>query len=290
MAALSLPGMHCIETAMNHSMTAPLRNSLQITFAVWRAMFLREALDRMFEARGAWLWLLVEPIMWILLHVVYYLLLRNPVIGGMHVAFWSSAGFLGYILWRRTYIQAMHAVDCNKAYFTVRQVKPLDAVVVRAFLELFLMVLIALIVFFLLIMSGYGILPGLSQFRFVPSDPLLIILAYVGLWFLGLGLGLILAVFMAYVPEVNHINTVLFLPIYVLSGAMYPVAAVPQPYRAIFLANPVLHGVELTRKGFLESYHTDPGISMAYLYGCALGCIFLGLVLFRRFDKKLVMR
>ncbi len=271
-------------------MITTVRNSLQITFAVWRAMFLREALDRLFEARGAWIWLLFEPIMWIMLHVVGYLYLKHTSIGGMHVCFWTTAGFVAFLLFRRTYIQALHAVDCNKAYFAYRQVKPFDAAFVRGFLELFLMAPIATIVFFLTALPGFSILPGLIKQQFFPTDPLVVMLALAGLWLLGLGVGLILSVIMVFVPELNSINNIIYLPLYLTSGAMYPVADIPFPYRNIWLMNPVVHGVEIVRKGFLPSYHTDFDINLTYLYTFALGSVFLGLVLYRRFDKKLVMR
>ncbi len=271
-------------------MIPTVRSSLQITFAVWRAMFLREALDRLFEARGAWLWLVVEPIIWILLHVFAYLYLKQTSIGGMHVCFWTTAGFTAFLLWRRTYIQAMYAVDCNKAYFAYRQVKPFDAAFVRGFLELFLIALIATIVFSLTALPGYSILPGLIKQQFFPADPLLVMLALAGLWIFGLGVGMILSVIMSFVPEVHHVNNIIYLPLYVMSGPMYPVAAIPFPYRNFWLINPVVHGVEIVRQGFLPSYHTDSEISLTYLYTFALVSVFLGLALYRRFDKKLVMR
>lgn len=271
-------------------MATTLRNSLQISFAVWRAMFLREALDRLFEARGAWLWLLFEPIMWIMIHVVGYFYLKHSVIGGMHVCFWTGIGFVAFLLWRRTYIQVLHAVDCNKAYFAYRQVKPFDAALVRGFLELFLIVPIGAIVFSLIAISGYSLLPGSLEYQFFPDDPLLVMVVLAGFWIFGLGVGLILSVMMMFIPEINHINHIIYLPLYVLSGAMYPVAGIPFPYRSVWLMNPVVHGVELARVGFLKSYHTDASISLSYLYLFALGTVFLGLVLYRRFDKKLVMR
>ncbi len=271
-------------------MTHSMRNSLQITFAVWRAMFLREALDRLFDARGAWLWLLFEPIMWILLHVFAYLYLKQTSIGGMHVCFWTAMGFVAFLLWRRTYIQTMHAVDCNKAYFVYRQVKPFDAALVRGFVELFLMAPIGAIVFSLTALAGFSVLPGLISQQFFPTDPLLVMLALAGLWLFGLGVGLTMSVIMMFIPELNHINQLIYLPLYILSGAMYPVAGIPFPYRTVWLINPIAHGVELVRQGFLPSYHTDSAISLSYLYTFALGSVFLGLLLFRRFDKKLVMR
>lgn len=253
-------------------------------------MFLREALDRLFEARAAWMWLLFEPIMWILLHVFGYLYLKHTVIGGMHVCFWTAVGFVVFLLWRRAYIQTMHAVDCNKAYFAYRQVKPFDAAFVRGFLELFLIVPIGGLVFSLTALAGFSILPGTIQTQFFPGDPLLVILSFSGMWIFGLGVGLVVSVLLVFIPELDHVNQIIYIPLYVLSGAMYPVAGIPFPYRDIWLINPVVHGVELARKGFLPSYHTDSNISLAYLYTFALGSVFLGLLLYRRFNKKLVMR
>lgn len=40
----------------------PPRNPLTVTFAVWNALLLREALSRLFGRRAAWFWLLFEPI------------------------------------------------------------------------------------------------------------------------------------------------------------------------------------------------------------------------------------
>jgi capsular polysaccharide transport system permease protein len=52
--------------------------------------------------------------------------------------------------------------------------------------------------------------------------------------------------------------------------------------------NPIAHGLELVRQAYSPYYHAAPSTSMAYLYGWALISILLGLMLYRRFDLKLV--
>jgi capsular polysaccharide transport system permease protein len=44
------------------------------------------------------------------------------------------------------------------------------------------------------------------------------------------------------------------------------------------------------RQGFLPTYHALQGVSLAYLYAWALGLMLVGLALYRRFSRKLVMR
>lgn len=271
-------------------MAGRIRSSLEVTLSVWHAIFLREALDRLFDMRAAWLWLLLEPVLWIAFHSIGYRAFHIHVVGGMDITAWMNAGFLGFLLWRRTSTQVLHAVDSNKAYFAYRQVKPFDTAFMRAVLEAFLMIPIAIFILTISAAVGYGVSPGMAGIHFFPRDPLLVIFSFVGLWLFGFGYGLITSVAMILVREMEHIFKIAYMPLYLFSGAIIPVASLPSLYRDIFLFNPVVHGVELMRLGFLPYYHTVSGISMAYLYGVALGTIFLGLVLYRRFSNKLVMR
>jgi capsular polysaccharide transport system permease protein len=272
-------------------MTARVRSAGEITFSVWRAMFLREALDRLFEARAAWLWLMVEPVIYISLHAFGLETFHVHQIGGMAINMWIIAGFIGFLLWRRTWTQVLHGIDSNKAFFAYRQVKPFDVALVRAVLEAFLMLPISVMIVVLAIAAGYGMTVDTMNPKWLPADPMLVILSFVGLWLLGLGLGLITSVAMRVIPELDHIFKLLYLPLYYISGALLPISLyVPEPYQYIFVANPVVNGLELMRQGFLPTYHALQGVSLAYLYAWALGLMLVGLALYRRFSRKLVMR
>lgn len=269
---------------------AEARSPLEVTFSVWRAMFLREALDRLFEARAAWLWLLFEPVAYIGFHGFGYGTFHILEMGGMAITMWIIAGFVGFLLWRRTWTQVLYGIDCNRAFFVYRQVKPFDAAIVRAVLELIIMTVVGFIIFLFALAMGRVITPDLLDPVLLPVDPLMVIASVVGLWLFGLGFGLVTSVAMYFVPELEHIFKISYLPLIYMSGALLPISVVPPPYRDILLINPVVHGVELLRLGFLPAYHTVDGISLVYLYGCALGFILVGLALYQRFSRKLVMR
>src|SRR5690606_12986693 len=125
---------------------ARARNPFAVTFAVWQALFMREALHRLFDMRAAWRWLLMEPRLHIGFFAVLYTAFRRHAVGGMDTAVWIIVGLLTFFLFRRTGIQVMHAVDSNRASFAYRQVKPFDAALVRAVLEAFLMSIIAMVI------------------------------------------------------------------------------------------------------------------------------------------------
>lgn len=258
-----------------------MRSPLSITFSVWRAIFLREALDRLFDKRGAWFWLLLEPVCHIGFFAFVYGAFRIHSVGGGDYTIWIIVGLLAFFLFRRAAIQVMYAVDCNMSLFAYRQVKPFDAAIVRAGLEAFLMALVSAVILTIASLVGHKVLP---------CDPLLVMQAVTGIWLYGLGYGLITSVLIEFVPELEHIFNILMLPIYILSGAIWPLLSIPQPYRDMLMLNPMAHGLEAVRMGFIPYYHAVPDVSLWYLYACAIINIFIGLALYRRFALRLVMQ
>lgn len=254
------------------------RSSISITFSVWKALFLREAVQRLFSSRAAWVWLLLEPMVHVVFLMILFGVINLRVIGGIDTAVWIMLGLLAFFMFRRTGTQAMHAVASNQALFTYRQVKPVDMVLSRAALEGLLMVLVASV-----LCAGAGLV-GLDV---IPVNPLAVLEAFVGLWLLGLGFGLITSVAQQLVPELGKVVGLLMTPLYFMSGVIFPVALVPSPYREWLMLNPVAHGVEAVRLGFAPHYQVVRELSIGYLYLSALLAVFLGLALHVRFSTRL---
>lgn len=258
-----------------------IRSPLAVTFAVWRAIFLREALDRLFDMRFAWFWLLAEPVLHIAFISFVMTVIRVRTVGNADVVVWIIVGMLAFFLFRRTAVQVTYAVDSNRPLFTYRQVKPFDPAIARAVLEAFLMAIIAGVILLTAALLGHDTFP---------ADTLLVMQAVFGLWLFGIGYGLVASVLMALVPEMEHVLKIVMLPLYLISGVIWPLASIPMPYRDILMINPIAHGLELVRMGFFPYYHTVPGLSMPYLFAWGVVSIFLGLMLYRRFAIQMVMR
>lgn len=257
-------------------MASPIVN----TFAVWRGLFLRETLDRFFGSRAAWVWLFFEPIIHMAMFGAYFSarMTRSPT--GAPIVQWLIVGMLTYFVFRRTAMQVLHSVDCNKAFFAYRQVKPLDAAIVRGSVELFALAIIGLLI---------GCIANLVGFPLLPRDPLLVVGTCAAVWFLGVGYGLITSVIMRMIPESGHIFGLIMMPMYLLSGIIIPMVSIPAKYREWLMYNPVAHAVDLTRIGFFDPYrHSDP--SLSYLTVWAASLFLAGMVLFKLFHKRLIAR
>jgi capsular polysaccharide transport system permease protein len=257
------------------------RPPLDITLSVWRALFLREALNRISRERVAWLWLLLEPVAHVAFLVLLFTFVRLRVIGGIDTVIWLMVGLLAFFMFRRPAQQAMNAVGTNQPLFTYRQVKPVDTVLVRAALEGFLMTLVTAI-----LLAGAALF-GLD---IGPADPLAVLEAFLGLWLIGLGFGLIVSVADELLPLVGRIIGLFMHPLYFFSGVIFPLAKIPSPYREWLLYNPLAHGLEAARLGFAPHYQAVPELSIGYMYACALAGIFIGLALHYHFASRLIAR
>lgn len=257
------------------------RSALSITLSVWRALFLRESIGRISARRYAWAWLLIEPLIQIAMLLVIFTVIRMRVVSGIDTATWLIVGIVFFLMFKRTATQSQNALSSNQALFAYRQVTPVDTVLVRATLEGFLTTLTVIII-------SFG--SALFDINLTPDDPLIMLTAYLGLWLMGIGYGLITSVAIKLIPELGKVLGFVMTPIYLSSGAILPISSIPMPYRDWILYNPIAHGLEAARLGASSYYHAVPGVNLAYLYECALIGIFFGLVLYKRFAAKLTMK
>ena len=259
----------------------PTRTPLTITLSVWKALFLREAVQRLFSSRSAWVWLLFEPVAHIVFLMFVMTVIRLRTVGGIDTPVWILVGLLAFFMFRRPAGQGMSAVTANQALFSYRQVKPVDTVLARVCLEGFLMLVIAIILF-----MGSGLF-GLA---IMPADPLAVLEAFFGLWLIGLGFGLVTSVASTIVPELGKTILLLMTPLYFLSGVIFPLSKVPLPYREWLMFNPLAQGIEATRLAFAPHYQAVPELDISYVFKFAVIIIFLGLALHVRYSLRLATK
>ena len=260
-------------------MISSRRAPLSVTYAVWKALFLREAVFRLSGTRLTWLWLLLEPLIQVIMLIFIFGVFRHSIINSMDGAIFIMVGMLGYTFYDRTSSQCMYAVGANAALFSYRQVKPVDTVIIRALLEGFLTMMVSIILISGMAFVGYEI--GVD-------DLLLVINTLFALWFLGFGMGLITSVVSTLQPDFGKLYSFVTRPLFFLSSIFYPAYSIPQPHRDWLLLNPIVHGLELMRHGFSHKYYIVPEISLYYLLGFGLVMTVLGVTLHIRYAEELI--
>ncbi len=258
-----------------------LRSPLQVAASVWYALLMREALHRFFVFRGAWAWLLLEPLFHAGYLTLIYILVRVKTVGGIDTVVWLLSGVMGFFLFRRTFGQVCLALRANQPLFSYRQVKPFDTFFVRALLEGAVMVVITFSIFFAATLFGHV---------FSPDAPLTVLLAFLSAWLMGFGWGLIIAIAEGLVSELGTLFDLLSRPLYLISGVVFPLSALPPQIREWVMLNPLVHVLENIRLGFAAHYHAVPETDLAYPFVVALVLVFTGLLLTRQFEWKVIAR
>lgn len=256
------------------------RTPWQVTRSVWYALFMREAIARTMADRMAWFWMIAEPVAMIAIMVMIrtVVLGRDSHIAGADFIPWLIVGLFGFHLFRENMMRSIGAVEANQALFGYRQVKPVDPVLVRCYLEGMLKTFI----FLLFILAGI-----LLELDLIPDEPLWALFDWFSLWALGLGVGLVLSALSNLVPEVGRIVRLVSLPLLIVSGVIFPLNFVPHELQQYLLLNPIVHGLESLRSSFFSQYQAVKGVELSYLWDWALSLITLGLMLHLKFEMRL---
>ena len=88
--------------------------------------------------------------------------------------------------------------------------------------------------------------------------------------------------------EIGKFLLMFFLILYLLSGILYSIHIIPVEYREYLLFNPLIHIFELMRHAVAPTYSLVPGISLSYFMIWMIISLFIGLLLYKRFERRMV--
>jgi capsular polysaccharide transport system permease protein len=130
---------------------------------------------------------------------------------------------------------------------------------------------------FIIVLTGLGML----GFHVLPLRPVELAGILVLTTVLAFGLGLLLAAIASLMPDARGIIRVMFMPLYFVSGILFPVSRFPDDWVRWMAINPVLHLVEWSRVMGVEGYRPMKYLSIMYPVALALTATVIGLMLYR---------
>ncbi|MGE8593975.1 MAG: ABC transporter permease [Acinetobacter faecalis] len=246
--------------------------------AIW-ALLLRELQTRFGQYRLGYVWVLLEPLFTIGIMLFLFGTLMQRTILGMEYEIFLLNGILPFFMFRSGVTQALTAIQANKGLFSYRAVKPIDALIARNILE-FLLKFTAYIAF-----SASFIWFGIEiSFEAIPQ-----LLSYWLLLFIFMfAVSLVFLVIVDFSKEVGRFLSPVFLVLYLLSGILYSIHIIPVEYREYLLYNPLIHIFELMRHAVAPNYALVSGISLSYFLIWMIITLFIGLLLYKRFERRMV--
>lgn len=253
------------------------REPLQIQRAVLFGLVVRELRARV---EGKWLgllWMVFEPLAFVLLILAFVGARSNVVMLNVEFPVFLITGMLPFFLFRNLARRLPHSIGSNRGLFAYRQVLPIDALAARAIVEIGLYGAVYVVALSLLGWLGY---------HCVPIAPLELIVVSAVLLCFAIGLGLLFSVLSHDRPKVTTIITLTFYPLYFASGVIFPLHNLSPTVRSWLLYNPVLHLIELSRLYFIPNYTPLPGVTLAYPAAWALVVAALAMSSYRLYRHR----
>ncbi|MDQ8954028.1 ABC transporter permease [Acinetobacter rudis] len=244
-----------------------------------RALFLRELQTRFGQYRLGYLWIFIEPLFSIGVMLVLFGAIMQRTLPNISFEVFLLNGIVPFSMFRSGINQAIGAAQANKGLFSYRPVKPIDALIARNLLELFLGFSTYTLFSIIFLWIGYQL-----SFDQIPT----LLFYWLLLFGLMLSLSLVFMVIGDISKEINKFVSVLFFILYFLSGVIYPIGIIPVQYREYLLYNPLIHIFEPMRHAVAPSYPLVDGISLNYVLIWILLSMFIGLLLYKRFERRMI--
>ena len=240
---------------------------------IW-ALLMREVSTRYGHSDIGFLWLVAEPLIFVVGVSTVWSQIRPSLEHGMLLIPFLLSGYLPLVMVRQVVNYSTSAIRANQGLLYHRQITPLQLLLVRTFMELIGTTLAAVVVIFF--MSLLGLLPPLKDFL----DVGLILGGWFLLFWLGLAIALVMGALSAiyeFVERFANIFTYIMIPV---SGVFFMAAWMPPLIRDKIMLLPFIHGYELIRRGIyghgVPTYYNIP-LAVAW----NTGLTFAGLLLLR---------
>ncbi|HLT90461.1 MAG TPA: ABC transporter permease [Woeseiaceae bacterium] len=248
------------------------RSHFQIQRDVIYALLLRELSSRFGKTRGGFIWVLVEPLAHLMFPVFIRGFIRQGLMPGVEFPIFIVYGILPFLLFKAICLQIVDGVNSGQGILSYRQVLLMDVFIAKALAHFVIQAIVFPIVLIGLAMFGYDVLP-VRPVELAGVIFLTVMLAF--------GLGLLFAAITSLMPDARAIIKVMFMPLYFMSGILFPVTRFPDAWVQWMALNPVLHLVELSRVMAIEQYKPIKYLSIEYPVALALTTTVIGLMLYR---------
>lgn len=248
----------------------------QVNRRVLRALLLREMLTRYGRNNIGFLWLFLEPSLFILAVTMFWAATRSIHGSDIPIGAFALTGYSSVLLWRNMVARCLNAILSNKALLYHRPVTITDVYFARLILEVLAVstsfVGLAIVLYFV----------GWSP---PPEDPLQVIEGWVVLCWFGAALALTVGGLSEKAPVIGRLWPPFAFILFAFSGVGFLVDALPSSIRDIVLCLPMVNILEFVRDGWFGSAfsaHYD----MQYVLVANLVLTFLGLVLVRQIGMQ----
>lgn len=263
---------------MTDPIPIPKRSPWLTQVLVIRALLNRDVATRFGKYRLGFLWMLLEPLLGVIVIGLVISPLANRTVPEMPYAFFLLNGFLLLKLFTGPMSAGVSALTTNQGLLVYPSVKPLDPILARFIFDLITTMFSFSL--FCVIAMWLGVTLSLDNLH-------VILAAYLITWLCGCGFGLLFGIATAYYNEMEKIVRVIQRPLLFLSAVLFPTNILTRPVREIYMYNPLVHTIEMSRNALFPHYNVE-GANLSYPFFFGIIVFAIGITYFHNNRKYLI--
>jgi capsular polysaccharide transport system permease protein len=181
-------------------------------------------------------------------------------------------------MFKNIVVKSTASFKANKALFLYKQVKPIDTIIARSMVEVFITSIIIAIF----------ILLGLYfDFDMNIKDLTMVTLGFLALIIFSFSFGVFMAVLNVFVDSVGKLINFFMTALMFASAVFYSIEMLPLELQSLLFYNPLTHFMEILH-GFYFHTLDDKFVSYEYILIWTLSLLYIGLWFYVKLEKRII--
>jgi len=254
------------------------RNAFKIFLAVLNALFLRELSMRFSSGRIGIFWTFFEPFFQIMVFILIKILLLSSGDNKFDFSVFLALNFIAFNMFKNIVVKSIASFKANKALFIYKQVKPIDTIIARTMVEVFITAIIIVLFLFL----GFYF-----EFEMGIEDLTMVTLGFVFLIIFSFSFAICMAILNVFLDSVGRLIGFFMTALMFASAVFYNIDILPIELQEWLLYNPLSHFMEMIHGFYFEALD-DSYVSYNYMLLWTLLLLYSGLWLYIKLEKKII--
>jgi len=254
------------------------RNSLTIFLNVQNALIMRELNMRFSSGRMGLFWTFFEPFLQIMIFVLIKLFLFPTSESSFDFAVFLALNFIAFNLFKNIVMKSINAFQANKALFVYKQVKPIDTIIARTVIEVF----ITLIIIAMFLLLGFYF-----EFNLDSPDLPMVAFGFLFLLLFAFSFATFAAMLSIYAESFTKIISFLMTALMFVSAIFFTIEMLPVELQNFLLYNPLTHFMEMIH-GYYFLALDDQFVDYNYMLLWTLILLFVGLWSYLKLEERII--
>ncbi len=235
---------------------------------------------RMSVGKAGLFWTFFEPFA----QVMMFILMRVAIVGASgsttsyNFAVFMAVGFIAFNMFKNILSASTGAFTANKGLFAYKQVKPIDTIIARIMVEMFITGITILLFLFV----GF-----LLQYELKPENLVLVFAGYLWLVVFSFAVGLVVGIGNTFYVSIGKFVGIFSFLLMIGSAVFFPLESIPPVAQEILLYNPLVHFMEMIHAAYIYELD-DRFVDYIYMLKWTITPLFIGMWLYVRLEKKII--